>query len=237
MTTSNRILARALNWTHVLAWGLVGGMAVAFTPLAAAFPVAPASAVCSGSWFDNGFPGGDFYGCAGVIDGVVDDTVPGGEGGGSASYWLGREQTLNETFTVDLGGDFKITALDLYNTHNGINPDSNDRGTLHFKVWISSDPVIPDTVSASFGTQVLDADLAFFPFTNPNPKQSFDIADTTGRYVTFRAETYQGAEDLTGFPAVGAGLSEIVIQTPEPATLALLALGIAGIGYSRRKSS
>ena len=202
-------------------------------PPAVATPITPASVVCSGSWGFNGFPGdGDGYGCAGLIDGVVNDNLQGGKGGVSASYWLGRDRQPNETFTVDLGGDFKIAALDLYNTHNRTN---NDRGTSHFQVWISSAPVTPDTSSTSFGTLILEGDLAFFPFvdlTTPNPVQSFDIADTTGRYVTFRAV---GAGLPNGF---GSGLSEIVIQSvPEPGTLALLALGIAGIGYSRRKQS
>lgn len=192
-----------------------------------AMVITPVGVVCSGSWgYFGPFGSGGVYGCAGLIDGVTDDSI----GYPPASYWLGREQLLNETFTVDLGGDFLVTSLDLYNTHNGLNLTSNDRGTKDFKVWISTAPVIPDTSSLSFGTEVLNGSLAFFTFTNPNPKQSFDIAPTVGRYITFRAETYQGAGGSAG---LGAGLSEIVVNVPEPASLALLSIGLLGIAVTR----
>jgi YVTN family beta-propeller protein len=162
------------------------------------------SVVCTGSWkFDT--TGIGQYGCAGAFDGITTDSTSGGPTG-NATFWLGREQQDNETLTFDLGGIFSISSVDLYNTHNGIN---NDRGTVNFKIWVSSSPQTPDnTPGSSFGTLVLSNTLAVST-TDPNPRQSFSFSPTLGRYVTFRAENWV-------FNSVhgdgGTGLSEIVLH-------------------------
>jgi hypothetical protein len=101
------------------------GCTVLSGPPASAAPIPIASVTCTGSWSEN--PTGiGFYGCAGAIDGIINDTVPGPTG--NASYWLGRQSDttnifqLNETLTFDLGGLFLVNAVDLYNTHNGVSP-------------------------------------------------------------------------------------------------------------------
>ena len=164
------------------------------------------SVVCTGSWkFDT--TGIGQYGCARAFDGLTTDSTSGGAGPG-ATFWLGREQTENETLTFDLGSIFSISSVDLYNTHNGIN---NDRGTVNFKIWISTPlPPTPDNnPSSSFGTLVLSNTLVFFPSTDPNPRQSFSFSPTLGRYVTFRAENFVFN---TFHGDGGTGLSEIVLH-------------------------
>lgn len=186
------------------------------------------SVTCTGE-----YNGGSYYGCGGLIDGVTDDTVLGPTG--NASYWLGREYPyaapyLNETFTVDLGTEALITGFDIFNTHNGQNPTANDRGTLGFTIWVSQDPVTPDTTSPSFGTDVLDnTPLTFYPGVNPNPDQFFAITPTAGEYVTFRATN---VGDLAS-----AGLSELEVDgsLPEPATFVLAGIALVGMAAIRRR--
>jgi PEP-CTERM motif len=140
----------------------------------------------------------------------------------------------NETLTVDLGRIDTISGFDIYNTHNGQNCCSNDRGTVGFEIWVSTTPVTPDTTSDSFGTLVLDSSLAFYTFpwysTDPNPLQAFSIDPTLGQYVTFRS---------TSFPVsyAGSGLSELQVEgtTPEPATSALTLGALAAICFLRRR--
>ena len=139
---------------------------------------------------------------------------------------------MNETFTLDLGSDYLVAGFDIFNTHNGANPVANDRGTLAFTIWLSSNPQVPDTSSSSFGTPVLvNTPLAFYPGEYPNTLQPFSIAPTLGRYVTFRAT------DVSGLRS--AGLSEIQVldttSTPEPATFLLAGIVLAALAAARRR--
>ncbi len=202
-------------------------MGVLLCGVAGAAPIV--GVTCTGSW-SNDASGGGTYGCGGAIDGITNDVVSGP--GGRASYWLGRDLTsgnsANETLTFDLGALFLIDSFDIFNTHNGLCAGCNDRGTVNFQIWISQNPVIPDTLpGASFGDLVLTDALAYYT-VNPNPLQHFDITPELGRYVTFRA---------TSFVRLGAGLSELSVNTevPEPAAGLLCAAALAVAFAIRRR--
>jgi hypothetical protein len=206
----------------------IGALFLIFCAYAAASLLSSVSVTCTGEFNSN-------YTCGALIDGVTDDTILGP--GGTASYWLGREYAdsytpyLNETFTLDLGYEDLVTGFNIFNTRNGQNCCSNDRGTLAFTIWLSSVPVVPDTSSSSFGTPVLvNTALVFYPGEHPNTLQPFTITPTFGRYVTFRAT------DVDSFGS--AGLSEIQVEgtTPEPATFFLAGIALAALAAIRRRN-
>jgi hypothetical protein len=201
---------------------------------AAADTLVPASVTCTGE-FNSDYP------CSALIDGITNDLTAGPAGGSVHSYWLGRETGAppadppwasfsNETFTVDLGYVDLVTGFDIFNTHNGA---ADDRGTLAFTIWLSPTPVVPDTTSSSFGTDVLDSSLCWSScFVNPNPDQPFTLTTPTyAQYVTFRATSvnYNGS----------AGLSEFQVEgtTPEPATFLLAGIALVALSAIRRRNS
>ena len=211
---------------RVSGWAVVFLLFCACGACAAGTILTPVSVTCTGEYNTS-------YPCIALIDGITNDRTY--EPSGNASYWLGREDPnsyqpyLNETFTVDIGYVDLISGFHIYNTHNGLNETSNDRGTLNFTVWVSSELVSPDTYSSSFGTEVLtDTPLVFTAFLNPNAEQVFSIAPTSGRYVTFRAT------NVSGFGS--AGLSEFQLDgTPEPATFLLAGVALLALASLRRR--
>ena len=122
---------------------------------------------------------------------------------GAVSYWLGREQTLNEYFTLDLGDAFEIDRIDLFNTHNR---QFNDRGTDEFVIFasdavdasnqlINPAAILSGNLSDVTGQDVITADS--FPLDNP----------LTTRYLKFEALT-----SIYGNNNVG--LNEIQVFSP-----------------------
>jgi hypothetical protein len=160
----------------------------------------------SGSW-DGGnvgvgapFDGGSFPATR-VTDGsLADEHV---DGGSRTSYWLGREQTPEEYFTLDLGNVYTIEEIDLRNTHND---QFNDRGTDEFAIvgalevdgqnrLVAPFTILTGNLSDVSGQTPIDADV----FTADN---GLVVADA--RYIQFLAISYINGK-------VSSGLNEIEI--------------------------
>jgi len=145
---------------------------------------------------------------------------------GVMSYWIGRNNTPNEFFTLDLGGLFLIDGIELQNTHNR---GYNDRGTREFEIWAATEvdgannlinpQLILDSVMANrWGTGY---DIPFDVFS----AAAGDFAAFEGRYVQFVANSYWG---------VSSGLNEIRLMgfyIPEPSTFLIWALGLAATAW------
>jgi hypothetical protein len=160
----------------------------------------------SGSW-DGGaagegaaFDGGGFPADR-VTDGSLGDEHI--DGGARSSYWLGRELTEEEYFTIDLGDVFTIEEIDLRNTHN---KGYNDRGTDEFVIFGALDvdgnnqlvdpfPIVSGNLTDVSNQAPITAD----EFTVDNGLQVSDA-----RYLQFMAITYHEGKS-------SAGLNEIEV--------------------------
>ncbi|MCA9265668.1 MAG: hypothetical protein KDA60_17525, partial [Planctomycetales bacterium] len=110
------------------------------------------------------------------------------------SWWLGREGTLNEYFTLDLGESFDIDRIELFNTHNR---QFNDRGTDEFVIFgsdavdgsnqlISPTPILAGNLTNTAGMETIVGD-------------SFGLAvPVTARYLQFMALTANNAGNNVG---------------------------------------
>ncbi|MBU4273299.1 MAG: FecR family protein [Planctomycetes bacterium] len=145
------------------------------------------------------------YRARNVNDGMTDETVHGD------AYWLGRNHTANEYFTIDLRHRFDVERIELMNTHNSI---ANDRGTEDFEIWagdeidqycelIAPRLVLKGTLPCRFGA---GAKIPFDVFS----AAAGDFQPFRARYVKFVAKTHYCKGEYGG-----CGLNEIrVFATP-----------------------
>ena len=108
----------------------------------------------SGAWQNELFNAGSFP-ASRAVDGNINEAE-----GNPESQWLGREGTLNEYFTLDLGTSIAIDRIDLFNTHNR---QFNDRGTDEFVI---------------FGSESVDAGNQLI---NPIPVLTGELTDVSGQ--------------------------------------------------------
>jgi hypothetical protein len=129
--------------------------------------IASASAV----WQDN-----LSVGPAKVVDGSsYEDSVP-------ANYWLLPNRTAG-WWQVDLGGEFVISTIEIYNTNTGL---ANDRGTKDFRIEIqdSARKVVFTRAGILPFTSRSSATHPIVPFTvNPGKFE-------TGRYVKVYVDSW-----------------------------------------------
>ncbi len=181
----------------------------------------------SGSWPLNAYNATDL-GAQHVVDnqsGTVSEPALG-------SYWLGRENSQqyipyeNEYFVLDLGAEYVISRVELFNTHNQI---YNDRGTRDFIIYGAHDKNYVSVASGYTVTspsQILSGVLSFQTCSN-DPIEPAVFTEASGlsvsssyRYIMFKAVNTFTPTGFGNFR--GTGLNEIRLfrttSTPTVAT-------------------
>ena len=172
-----------------------------------------------------------------IADGVMAED-------GEFNMWLvgaGSQNSAGEnTVTIDLGAEYDISRIDLYNTHNR---RFNNFGTDSFRIDASNSVAkVNDDVDMDLSgtiTTILTGNLSSTADESPiTTVDSFGGGSITPhdhvRYLRFAAISgiVEGNPD-------GRGLNEIQVWgtvIPEPSTLVLAALSLLGVlGFTRRR--
>lgn len=209
---------------------------------AVAFPErANAGAITSGSVYNN--TAGELPGAFGVdlisdqsglssgyTDGVTDFATFTGSGVTHATVesaggtWLSAGIPSFPFFLdFDLGAGQGVLSLALWNGTAGNTADISG-----FSVFTSS--VADFSVSTLAGNFINPIGVG-----GPEPVTVFDLIDSVGQYVRLQVNSYYGNSCCTGIGEVAWDVGSVT-AVPEPATLGLFGLGLAGLVLLRRRA-
>lgn len=198
-------------------------LAVPASVSAAQITLTPASVVASSGFY----PGYDF-GPGEIFDqqtGPVTEVFLTG-------YWLNPDNGPAAPFiTIDLGAQFMLSSVTLYNTANAFN---GDRGTGNFSIFGSN--------SVSLGQLVAPTLVASGTLTTGVPSaaplaESF-AASGSFRYVSFNPTSVASAVPIVLGIQNNYGLNELKLfgdAVPEPTSWAMMIIGFGVIGAAARR--
>ena len=128
--------------------------------------------------------------------------------------------TFPANIDFDLGAMFSITSLALWN-------DIDQQGLGNFEVFTSLDNSFSTltSVGSFVGTMAV---------ANSSFAQVFDLNDTTTQFIRIVGAPI---EQNNGLLNIGEIAFEGAQSVPEPLSIVLMGLGLAGIGFSRKNKS
>lgn len=175
----------------------------------------------------------------------------GGDFGAGISWLSGNNTTADEWIFVDLGAEFKLDEIEIWNYHEVVGAafETNGRSVSGYELFVGgAGAALPAGLSTTpftgggGWTSINSGTLAIGPTTvNAGvpllaATDTFSASNAGVRFIGIDVSSRHGADPFTT-TAVGLAQIRVSIAVPEPATAALGLLGTAVLGLRRRRAA